>query len=437
MNTQSISLVGLGRLGLCLAAVYAAKGRQVIGVDVLPHVVEAINRGLSPIVEPGLAELLAEVGGSSLQAALDHERAVRESEVTIILTATPSLPDGSFSNSQVEEALSSLARALRDSSKPYHLFVISSTVAPGSIEGSFIPLIERISHRKLKAGFGICYDPDFVALGSVIKDFRCPDLILIGQSDEYAGKALEELHRSICENAPKVCRMSLSSAEVAKVSLNAYITLKISFANLIGNICEKIPDADPDDVTSAIGLDRRISPYYFKAGLSYGGACFPRDTWALLSLLQKLELPAELMIACDKVNVYQDELLFAKVSALAKELGARKLGILGLAFKPDTPVIVESPAIKLIKSMLEAGMQIAAYDPLAAEATRAVFGERISYASTLHECMDQAPLCVLTLPSKAMAEEIYAYKGTGARLLLDCWRILEQERLAHGMIRLR
>jgi UDPglucose 6-dehydrogenase len=437
MNMQTISLVGLGKLGLCLAAIYAAKGKKVIGIDILPHVVEEINRGVSPMVEPGLIRLIADVGGTALVATLDHARAVEESDVTIILTATPSLPDGGFSNAHVEEALTSLAQALRDNDKPYHLFVISSTVIPGSIEGSFIPLIERISGKKLNEGFGICYDPDFVALGNVIKDFMNPDIVLIGQSDEYAGTMLEELHGSICDNAPAVRRMSLSSAEVAKVSLNAYITVKISFANLVGNVCDKIPDANPDDITAAIGLDRRISPHYFKAGLSYGGTCFPRDTWALLSVLHKLELPVDLMRACNEVNVYQDKLLSSKVFALAKQWEARKVGILGLAFKPDTPVIVESPAIKLIKSLRAAGMQIAAYDPLAQEAARAVFGDRIIYAPTLHACMDQSQLCVLTLPSKSIADDIYAYNGMGAKLLLDCWRILDKKRLPEGIIRLR
>jgi len=428
MNMDTISLVGLGKLGLCLAAVYAHKGKTVIGVDVLPTVVDAINKGVSPIVEPGLAGMIAATGGKKLIATLEHDRAIEESDITIVLTATPSLPDGSFSNAQVEDALKRLSASLKKSNKPYHLFVISSTVIPGSIEGSFIPLIEKHSGRKLHDGFGICYDPDFVALGSVIKDFMNPEMIVIGESGVKDGEALEILHSGICDNSPKVCRMSPASAEVAKVSLNAYITLKISFANLIGNICDKIPGANPDDITSAIGYDRRISPYYFKAGLSFGGTCFPRDTWALNTVLQRYGIPAGLMQSCHEANVYQDKFLADKVLELCKKTGAKTVGVLGLAFKSGTPVIVESPAIKLIKFLLKADKQVVAYDPLAIENTHAVFDEDLSYSGNVAECLDHADFAVFTLPSKEIAEDIYRYQGR-AIPLLDCWRVLEDDKL--------
>jgi UDPglucose 6-dehydrogenase len=435
MNMDTISLAGLGKLGLCLAAVYAHKGKTVIGVDVLPTVVDTINKGASPIVEPGLADLIAGTGGKKLLATLEYKRAIVESDITVILTATPSLPDGSFSNIQVEDTLKRFSLSLKESRKPYHLFVISSTVIPGSIEGSFIPLIEKHSGRKLHEGFGICYDPDFVALGSVIRDFMNPEIIVIGESSPKDGEMLEVLHRGICDNAPTVCRMSLASAEVAKVSLNAYITLKISFANLIGNVCGKIPGSNPDDITSAIGRDKRISPYYFKAGLSFGGTCFPRDTWAFNTVLKRHGIPADLMQACHGVNVYQDEFLAAKVLGLCKKHGANTVGVLGLAFKPGTPVIVESPAIKLIQALLKADMRVVACDPLAIENTRAVFDEEISYSDSVSECLEHASFAALMVPSKEMAEDIYRYQG-GAIPLLDCWRILDEDRLPENIERI-
>jgi UDPglucose 6-dehydrogenase len=438
MNFDTISLIGLGKLGLCLAAVYAYKGKTVIGVDVLPDFIDKINKGISPIFEPGLANIIAEVGGSEkrncgrLLATLEHKRAIAESDITIVLTATPSLPDGSFSNAYIEDALSHLSRALRDNTKPYHLFVISSTVIPGSIEGSFIPLIERISGRKLHQGFGICYDPDFVALGNVIKDFMNPEIIVIGESSPEDGSTLESLHTSICDNVPQVRRMSLSSAEVAKVCLNAYITMKISFANLIGNICDKMPDVDVDAITSAIGQDKRISPYYFKAGLSYGGTCFPRDTWALNAVLSRLGIPVDLMQACHKINVYQDQCLADKVLSVCKYLDIKVVGILGLAFKNGTPVIVESPAIKLIETLNKAGIRIIVYDPLAMENVHRIFEDRIIYVKSVIECMSLATLNVLTVPSKEMAEDIYKYQGNPCNLI-DCWRFLNKDKLPQNI----
>jgi UDPglucose 6-dehydrogenase len=433
MNLNTISLVGLGKLGLCLAAVYAHKGKNVIGVDILPNVVDSINKGITPIIEPTLEKIIAEVGGKNLIATLEYDRAIIESDITIVLTATPSLTDGSFSNEQVEDALTKLAISLKQSGKLYHLFVISSTVIPGSIEGSFIPLIEAHSGRKLHQGFGICYDPDFVALGSVIKDFMNPEVIVIGESNTNDGEILETLHTSICDNVPKVCRMSLASAEIAKVSLNAYITLKISFANLIGNICDKIPNTDSDAITNAIGQDRRISPYYFKAGLSYGGTCFPRDTWAFKSILDRLEIPTDIMQACHLVNLYQDKSLSEKVLTLCKQMNIKTVGILGLSFKSGTPVIVESPAIKLIEALLKAGLSCVGYDPLAIENTRKIFKDRIVYVNTAAECMAQVPLSIFTIPSKEMADDIYTYHGEKA-MIYDCWRILDKKRFLGSIV---
>jgi len=432
MNLDTISLVGLGKLGLCLATVYAQKGKTVIGVDVLPNVVDNINNGISPIIEPGLSEAIAEVGGKKLLATLEHKRAIAESDVTIILTATPSLPDGSFSNAHIEDALMVLSKELGNSQKKYHLFVISSTIIPGSIENSFIPLIERYSGWKLNEGFGICYDPDFVALGNVMRDFRNPEVIIIGESCPNDGQTLEKLHTGICDNSPPVRRMSLASAEIAKVSLNAFITLKISFANIIGNICDKVCTANPDDITGAIGLDKRISPYYFKAGLSYGGTCFPRDTWAFNAVLNRLKIPLELMRACHEANDYQDKVLVEKVLSQCKRLNAKMVGILGLAFKPDTPVIVESPAIKLINALLDSDIGIVAYDPLAIESTKEVFKDTIQYTKSVQECMQQAPLNVLTIPSKEVAKLIYTYTGTQTEIL-DCWRILNGKDLSENI----
>jgi len=432
MNPDTISLVGLGKLGLCLAAIHAHKGRTVIGIDVAPDVVDNINNGISPVVEPGLSDLIAEVGGKKLLATLEHKRAVKESDITILLTATPTLPDGGFSNAHLENALRALSEELGNNQKAYHLFVISSTVLPGSIENSFIPLIEKHSGRKVNEGFGICYDPDFVALGKVINDFMNPDFILIGESRPEDGKLLETLHLSICDNAPPVRRMSLASAEISKVSLNAFITLKISFANIIGNICEKIPSANPDDVTGAVGLDKRISPYYFKAGLSYGGTCFPRDTWAFGVVLKNLEIPLDLMLACHKANVYQDEMLAEKVIRQCLRLNAKTVGILGLAFKPDTPVIVESPAIKLIKTLLDKGIGVVAYDPLAIDNTKKTLAGGIEYAGSVEECMGKAPLNVLTMPSKEIAKSIYKYNGPQTKVL-DCWRILNKADLPENV----
>ena len=267
---KKISVVGLGKLGLCFAAAAASRGIKTLGVDINDAVVESINNGISPIIEPGLQEFISK-HHRNLVASKDHEKAIRETDITFIVVATPSNPNGNFSNKFVESALKSLSTALLKSGKDNHLFVISSTVMPTSSEKRLIPLIEKYSKRKINKGFGVCYVPDFVALGTVIRDFLNPDMVVIGQSSKLYGDIIEKFYKMYCHNKPEIVRMSIISAEIAKVSLNAYITAKISFANMLGNLCEKIPGANADDVSRALGCDKRISPLYMKAGLAYGG----------------------------------------------------------------------------------------------------------------------------------------------------------------------
>ncbi|HEX8197022.1 MAG TPA: NAD(P)-binding domain-containing protein, partial [Pyrinomonadaceae bacterium] len=228
MNDK-VSVVGLGKLGLGLALCLASRGIKTLGVDVNEDVVASINRGRTPIVEPLYQELIEELG-TKFRATTSHAEAVAETDTTFILVATPSIGDGRFSNRYVKSALKSLSEALKNSSKPHHLFVISSTVVPGSTDRTFIPIIEQYSGRKLNEGFSVAFDPDFVALGNVVNDFLNPDLVIIGETSKAAGDRVEAIHRQMCQNEPKISRMSIISGEVAKVSLNAYITMKISFA---------------------------------------------------------------------------------------------------------------------------------------------------------------------------------------------------------------
>ncbi len=426
---ENISLVGLGKLGLCLAACYADSGFQVLGVDIEERVVDMVNQGKAPLVEPGLDDLIAKVGGKSLKCTTHHSEAIQKSDLTIILVATPSNPDGSFSNRHVESALETLATALGKSSKPYHLFVISSTVMPGSIDSSFIPIIEKYSSRKLNQGFGVAFDPDFVALGNVIKGFKKPDLVVIGESSPECGKRVEALHQKMCENQPAISHMSIISGELAKVCLNAYVTTKISFVNSVANLCEKIPGADVDSITKAIGADKRISPYYFQGGLSFGGTCFPRDTRAYITIGSRYNVQVELIQAVDRINHYQDQHLAEIVMREVVKGSYRSVGIMGLAFTSNTPVITESPAIKLIRELVKGDLRVVAYDPMAIDSTKATLGSAIEYVHSPQSLLEQAHLCVVTLRNKEFKEAIENHHPDRPMTVVDCWRILDAEKL--------
>jgi len=427
--TESLSVVGLGKLGLCLAACFAEKGFETIGVDIDRRVVDAVNKGSAPIQETGMEGLIARHGGTRLRATISHRDAIEQSDITFVLVATPSRPDGTFSNHHIEDALSALATAFRESRKPRHVFVISSTVIPGSTEGDFIPLLEKASGRRLHSDFDVCFDPDFVALGSVVRDFLNPDMVVIGETSADAGRRIEMIHRAMCENDPPVFHMSITNAEITKVSLNAFITMKISFANSLANLCERIPGADVDAITQALGADKRISPHYFRGGLGFGGTCFPRDTKAFISIAGRYGSPADLIRATACVNDYQDAHLSDVVQSEADKTNEGRIGILGLSFTHNTPVITESPSVKLIKVLLDRKRRVVVFDPLAMENAREVFGDAVEYARSAHECLKRSDVCVVTTRLKDYKAALETFRPEKALTLIDCWRMVDPERL--------
>jgi UDPglucose 6-dehydrogenase len=429
MPNRMVSVIGLGKLGLCLAASYAKRGINVLGVDVLPEVVKAVNQGRTVLREPGLPELVSEFGGKRLRATLSHPEAIEQTDVSCIMVHTPSDDDGHFSNLYVLRALQALGQSLKESNKPYHLFIINSTVMPGSMEGEVIPLLEGTTGRKLNEGFGLCYSPELVALGSVIHDFLSPDLVAIGRSNEGAGQLAEALYHELCENNPPMFQMSLIDAEIFKVSLNCFVTLKISFANALANLCERIPGAQVDVITRALGADRRIAPHYLRGGLAFGGTCFPRDTRAYIVLAKRNGLDPALVEAAEAVNRTQDQHLMDLVLEEVKRSPRRAVSVLGLAFKPNTNVIVESPAIRLIDVLVRHGVQVSAYDPLAIENTRAVFGDKIAYATSARDCLAQSSVCVITTRDEEFKRIDESYIVHEPTTIIDCWRLLEPSRL--------
>ena len=419
---ESVSVVGIGKLGLGLSLCMADAGIKTLGVDVNASVVDAISRGESPINEPGYDALIKKLG-TSYRATTNHAEAIEQTDITFILVATPSIGDGRFSNRYVKSALRSLAEAFGASGKKHHLFVISSTVVPGSTEKTFIPLIEQYSGKRYLEDFDVCFDPDFVALGTVIRDFQNPDLVIIGESSKEAGDRVAAIHEKMCRNNPPIHRMSLISGEVAKVSLNAYVTMKISFANTVANLCERIPDSDVDAITNAIGADKRISPHYLRGGLAFGGTCFPRDTKAFMTISRQLGVDPILISAVEEVNNSQNRHLADLVKAnLADE---KKVAILGLSFKDKTPVVEASPGMHLIQELVVDDVDVTVFDPLAMDGVQAIFDDEITYAESIEDCLNSSPVCVLALMSKEYAYAVENFKPEQPLLVIDCWRQID------------
>ncbi|MFQ5850704.1 MAG: UDP-glucose dehydrogenase family protein [Candidatus Binatia bacterium] len=425
MMTQRVSVVGLGKLGACKAACMASEGMDVIGVDANSKTVELLNQGRAPVFEAGLVELIR-VNRSRLRATCDYRTAVLGSDVTFIVVPTPSDEKGGFSLRYVIQAAREIGRILAEKSD-YHIVVLTSTVLPGSTQLGVLPILEQKSGKKCGRDFGMCYNPEFVALGSVIHDLLNPDFILIGESDERAGKTLEALYKSFCHNRPPLSRMNFVNAELTKISINTYVTTKITFANMLANICEELPDADIDTVSAALGLDSRIGRRYLTGALGYGGPCFPRDNQALAYMAQELGCPAGLAESTDRMN----RSLPARQSERIRKLlrPDMTVAVLGLAYKPDTNVIEESQGLALVQSLLGNGNRVIVFDPLAMDSARRVLSDEVEYAQSVQECLERSHAIVITNPCKefrALEAEDFPRRRNPI-IVFDCWRIVREK----------
>jgi len=357
-SIQSVSVFGLGKLGACIAATLAARGYDVVGVDIDVEKVCRVEQGLPPVEEPLLAETIRE-GRSRLRATTDPTAAV-ETDASFFIPPTQSLPDGSFSNEFLLKAMQPCARILRDAGKKGHLFVCSSTTTPGACDTVLIPMIEKETRWSCGKEFGFCYNPEFIALGDVVNGLLEPDLVLIGESDPGSGEALAALYEKYNRNRPRICRMSLVSAELAKISLNSFITMKISFTNQLRMVAERFPKADIHAILGAIGSDSRVGNKYLRAGLSYGGPCFPRDNRLIVYTARQLGLSAPLAEAADQVNEATKRDLLERV---LRQVGASDaVAVLGLSYKPHTYITEESAGLYLAQHLKRRGHRVLVHD---------------------------------------------------------------------------
>jgi len=421
-----VSVVGLGKLGAPLAAVLASRGFTVVGLDVNKTFVDAMNAGKMPIVEPQLNELIA-ANKERLSATMDANEAIQNSDASFVIVPTPSDSTGFFSNRFVLQAMETLGKALRNK-KGYHMVVITSTVMPGTMAAEIAPALEAASGRKIGPELGLCYNPEFIALGSVVRDMLYPDSILVGQSDPKAGDMLATIYLQMCETKPPVQRMNWVSAELTKISVNTYVTTKISYANMLADICDRLPGADVDVVTKALGADTRIGSKYLKGAMGYGGPCFPRDNVAFAALARKLGARADVAEATDRINNFQIERLSNLVAKFAK--AGTRIALLGLSYKPQTPVVEESHSVKLAASLADAGYVVVVHDPLAQDAALAVLGDKVVGASSLEGAVRECDLLIVGTGWPQYKDIDPAWcKRDGQRLtVLDLWRTLPAEK---------
>jgi len=419
-NIKSISVIGLGKLGAPIAACLASAGFEVIGVDVNTETVDAFGRGSAPVEEPGLADLI-DANRARIRATVSVHDAIMGSQVTFVVVPTPSTDSGEFSVEHAKIACASIGRALADKDQ-YHLVVMSSTVLPGSTRDELLPVLESESGKKCGIDFGLCYSPEFIALGTVIRDFLNPDFYLIGEFDRRSGDFLAAVHTRTAAAGASVQRLSLENAELAKISVNSFVTLKISFANMIADFCERIPGGAIDEVTAAIGLDKRIGPAYLAGGLGFGGPCFPRDNVALAALGDKLGVDVGVLRANQDYNSHRTERLLSGIEH-ALVPGSR-IAVLGLAYKLGTSVIEESPGIQLCLGLAARGYQVMGYDPLATGAAEPVLSGAALLTQNLEEAIGYADVIFVASRDalySGLGPEFFKHESRDI-VVIDCWR---------------
>ncbi len=357
-----ISVFGIGYVGVVSAACLAQDGHDVIAVDVDQGKIDAINAGMSPIVEEGIDDLVRDmVAKGKLRATSDFAEAIHATEMSFVCVGTPSAPDGSVGLSYVTSVCDGIGKALAQKDD-YHSVVIRSTIVPGSTESACIPVLEETSGKKAGVGFGVGYYPEFLRESTAIADSYDPGLVVFGFMDEATGQILAELNKDMpCA----VNKVDIRTAEMVKYTSNTWRAVKVTFANEIGNIAKSC-GIDGQSVMEILCSDKKaaMSPYFMRPGFAFGGSCLPKDVRALRHLASQNDTPSHLLNAVLEANEAQ----IAKAEAMVEKSGAKKVGFVGISFKPGTDDLRESPLVSLAARLIDKGIEVNIYDPFVKEA---------------------------------------------------------------------
>lgn len=388
----NVVVIGTGYVGLVTGACLAELGNTVKCVDVNSDKIHSLQRGIIPIYEPGLEELVHKnVKADRLLFTTDLATAIQGSEIVFIAVGTPQGEDGSADLQYVLQVAEDIGRNLQG----YAVIVTKSTVPVGTSHKVKARIAEYIAKRNVSVEFDVSSNPEFLKEGSAVNDFIRPDRIIVGVDSLRAREVLEHLYKPFTRREHKLIVMDIASAELTKYAANAMLALRISFMNEIANLCEKV-GADIHAVREGIGSDPRIGNKFIYAGIGYGGSCFPKDVQALSNIGANAGAPQRILSTVHEVNKYQKHRLAEKVyQHFQGDIQGKHFALWGLAFKPKTDDMREAPSLIVIEDLLKSGATIIAYDPVAMHEARKILGDTIAYAESPYEALQEAHALII------------------------------------------
>ena len=419
---MNIGIVGLGFVGLSLASVLAAKNYNVIGIDTDKKKCLKIKKGITPIFEPGLEEILRVALKKSL--VINNEFSLlKNCDVIFVTVGTPQQSNGKIELSMIKKATAAIGKMV-EKTKKNPIILIKSTVIPGTIENIVLPILEKQSGKKPNKDFGVISNPEFLQESNAIHDTKYPHAIILGGPETKYMKKAKTFFSKIHPNV-KIIVTKYQTAEIIKYANNSFLATKISFINQLSNICQNIPNANIDDVAKAIGLDPRIGKLFLSAGPGYGGSCLPKDMSALISFAGSVGVNPTFLKAVEKTNLEQVDNILSLMEKTLGNLTSKKITILGIAFKPNTNDIRASKSVELIKKLLKNKAKITVHDPKALENTKKMFGKKIEYAKTLADALDKSHCAVIMTQWKQYNQlNKNSLKPMKRKIIIDSRRVL-------------
>ena len=424
---MNIAVVGLGFVGLSISSVLGSKNYNVVGIDIDNQKCSDIRNGVLPLFEPDLENTLR-VGLKKKLTISNNFSLIKNCDMIFVTVGTPQKSNGAIELSMIKKATTSIGQIIKKSKKNPIIF-IKSTVVPGTAQNVILPILEKKSGKKANRGFGIISNPEFLQESNAIRDTKYPHAIVLGGKQSKYMKKAKMFFSKMHPNVPIIIT-NFQTAEMIKYANNSFLATKISFINQLSNICQNIPGTNIDDIAKIIGLDSRIGKLFLNAGPGYGGACLPKDISALIKFSDKIGVKPILLNAVEKTNHEQMNNIISLMKKILGDITAKRITILGTAFKPNTDDVRDSKSIELIKKLLKNKANITIHDPKAIESTKKIFGKKIIYAKSIADALNKSQCGVIMTHWKQYDTlNNNSIKHMSKKIIIDCRRVLVKKEL--------